>query len=100
MSYSYRCALRDLMVSAKWTCILAIPAVLVVLGASAALGGIHGRGQLPLVIAYAPIIALDTVAHIKMSGGLLTWLITIVIEWIYLLLAVTVIRALWNFIDR
>jgi hypothetical protein len=100
MSVASRCTLKDLTVSARWTCILAVPAVLVVLAASVLLGGIHGNGQLPLMIAYAPIIALETVARIKLSGGPLTWIITVVMEWIYLFLAVTVFRALWSRLDR
>lgn len=90
----------DLKASAKWTCILAIPAVLAVLGASVILGGIHGHGQLPLTIAYAPIIVLENVAHVSLSGGPLTWIVTIAIEWIYLFLAVAVFRALFRFLDR
>jgi hypothetical protein len=72
--------LRDLKVSAKWTCIFAVPALLALVGASTILGGIEGHGQLPLAIASAPVIALETVAHIKLSGGPLTWVVTIALE--------------------
>lgn len=100
MNNVQRPVVGDLKASAKWTCILAIPAVLVVLGVSVMLGGIHGHGQLPLTIAYAPIIALQTVAHVDLSGGPLTWVVTIIIEWLYLFLAVTVFRTVWNILDR
>lgn len=100
MNGTSRRILRDSKVSAKWTCILAVPAFVAVMGASAILGGIEGHGQLPLTIAIAPIIALETVAHVKLSGGPLTWAVTIALEWLYLFSAVTVWRVMWNFLDR
>ena len=100
MNNVHRPIAGNLKASARWTCILAIPVVLAVLGASVMLGGIHGHGQLPLTIAYAPIIALESIAHVDLSGGPLTWVVTIAVEWLYLFLVVTVFRAAWNFLDR
>ena len=78
--------------AAKWTFILALPAAVVVLLTSSFLGGIHGRGGMPLMIAYAPFIALDKFFQIRIAETVLNWFIVAVIEWLYLFLLILVFR--------
>jgi hypothetical protein len=100
MSSKGQFIIGDFKASAKWTCILAIPAVLVVLIVSAILGGIHGRGGLPLEVAYAPMIGLEKITHTRLADTPLTWVLTIAIEWTYLFVVVLLSRALFHFLDR
>ena len=78
--------------AAKWTCILALPAVAVVLLASAFLGGIHGRGGIPLMLAYAPFIALDKFFHVRLAETPLNWIAVAAIEWLYLFIIIFLFR--------
>jgi hypothetical protein len=85
----------ELKPAVKWTFILALPAVAMVLLAIFLLGGIHGRGGLPLMIAYAPFIALERVFRVHMAETPLNWFVVAVIEWTYLFLLILVFRLIF-----
>jgi hypothetical protein len=92
MTSILRRARSELPLSAKWTCILAIPALIAVVLISAMLGGIEGSGGLPLTIAVAPYMAFDRIFQIHLLGTFVAYLCVAVIEWIYLFVIVFVSR--------
>jgi hypothetical protein len=61
--------------SAKWTCILVIPTVILVVLVSAMLGGTEGSGGLPLTIAIAPYTAVDKVLQVHLLGPFVEYFI-------------------------
>lgn len=88
-------ARNELRSAAKWTFILVLPAIALVLLASVLLGGLHGHGGMPLMIAYAPFIALDKVFHVRLAESPLNWFVVAVIEWLYLFILVLAFRMLF-----
>ena len=85
-------ARSELPQSVKWTCILALPAVVLVVLISAMMGGIHGYGGLPLTIAVAPYLALDQLFQIHLLSTYVAFFIVLVIEWTYLFVIVFIFR--------
>ena len=82
----------DARASAKWALIVFVPAAALVVAASVLLGNIHGWGGVPLLIAFAPFIVLNTLFPIPRSDNPLGLLLAIPLEWGYLFLLVLVFR--------
>jgi hypothetical protein len=88
-------ALTEVKASAKWALILFVPAAALVIATSVLLGGFHGWGGLPFLIAFAPFVAMDSLIHIPRSNNPWGLLVAIPIEWAYLFLVVLAWR--WVF---
>ena len=85
-------ARSELPPSVKWTCILTLPAVLLVVLLSAMLGGIEGSGGLPLTNAVAPYLVVDQFFQVHQLSTFVAYTFAVVIEWAYLFVIVFIFR--------
>jgi hypothetical protein len=92
MTGIFQRARSELSPSAKWTCILALPAVVLVVLISAMMGGIHRHGGLPLTVAVAPYLAFDHLFQIHLLTTFVAYFFVIVIEWTYLFIIIFMVR--------
>jgi hypothetical protein len=65
-------------------------------GLTVALGGLHGWGGFAVLIAEAPVFALELILHFDAGNGPFAWVVVTVINWIYFFLLVLVARCIFR----
>lgn len=83
---------NELAASAKWSGILFLPVVILIVCVFGALGGIHGDGKLLFLVTLAPVMGIER--FVDGASPVVVWPAIVVVEWFYFFLLVALLRAL------